>query len=226
MTTLDTLFIITGTTQGLGKDIFAQLSRITENIITINRSPFHHSGNIIFDFSNIEKIENDLFSKLNNGIANFDNVIIILNAGIIDPIKEIGNYESSDVIKLVNINIVSQVLLTNFIVKQNKNGITINITSGSAHNTNKGLGLYSLSKSAIHRFFEISDKECTMMQFINFDPGNMNTQMHEQLRREDNHFELMYKKQLQKQYQNGDMKTPRESAQRLVNEILNLMDEV
>jgi hypothetical protein len=64
-----------------------------------------------------------------------------------------------------------------------------------------------------------------MMQFINFDPGNMNTQMHEKLMHGDSHFESKYKKQLQKQHENGAVKTSQTSAQRLVDNIFNLMEE-
>lgn len=222
----DTLFIITGTTQGLGNDIFSELIKTTENIITINRSPFDHTGNIIFDLNNSENMEDDLLSKLNKRIVEYNNIILILNASRIDPIREIGQYDSSDVINIVNTNIISQVLLTNYIVKQNKKGIAINITSGSAHHAMVGLGLYSLSKSALHKFFEISEKEKTMMQFVNFDPGNMNTQMHKKIRHGDSQIESNYKKNLQKQYKNGDIKNSLESANRLIHEIANLMEEI
>lgn len=220
----NSLFIITGTTQGLGKDIFFELEKSTVNIITINRSPFNYTGNIFFDFNNIEKMEEDLFTKLKDKIAQAENIIVILNAGIIDPILEIGNYENAEVLKIVNTNIISQILFTNFIVKQNKKGVAVNISSGAAHNDNKGLGLYSSSKSAMHRFFEISDREDTKMQFLNFDPGNMDTQMHEKLRSEDNQFESKYKEQLKTNYKNGHMKTPKRIAQWLVNEIFKLME--
>lgn len=226
MTIQNTLFLVTGTTQGLGKYIFSVLKEITENIITVNRSPFNYADNIQFDFDNIEKIEGDLFLKLKERISQAENIIVILNAGIIDPIMEVGNYQSTEIFKIVNVNITSQILFTNFIVKQNKKGIIVNISSGSAHNANKGLGLYSLSKSAMHRFFEISEIENTMMSFLNFDPGNMDTQMHEKLRSEDNEFELRYKQQLKDQYKNGEMKTPQKSANRLISKLTHLMEDI
>lgn len=221
----ETLFIITGTTQGLGKDLFLKLLKMTENIITINRSRFDYKKNLVVDLSDSHKVKNFLLLEMKQALQDFKNIVLVLNASMLDPIKEIGHYNPADILKIIDTNITSQILLTNCIVKQNKKGIAINITSGSAHLAFEGLGLYSLSKSAMYKFFEISDKEKTMMKFINFDPGNMNTQMQEKLRHDDSHFELTYKKHIQNQHDIGAIKTPEKSAQRLLDIIVDFMEE-
>ena len=188
MNDIETLFIITGITQGFGKDIFLELLKITENITTINRHSFNYKENIIFDLNHIENMESQLFPELNRRIKAYKNIVIILNAAMIDPVKEVGNYESSDILKIINTNVISSILLTNFVIKQKKKGIVVHLTSGGIDFNFQGLGLYLSSKIAINKFFEICEVEKNTMKFISFEPGSMNTQMTKKLRDKNNHF--------------------------------------
>jgi len=221
----ETLFIITGTARGLGYDIFQSLLLEKQNIITINRSPFNYKYNITFDFSEIDKLESMLFPQLREEIKEYKSIIMILNAALIDPIKEIGHYETNDIIKIVNINTISPISLSNFIIKENKEGVIINLSSGGIDFNFEGLGLYTSTKIATHKFFNISNIEDTRMSFLNFDPGSMDTQMTKKLRDEKNHFQEKSRKYLWQKLEEQTYKSSKDSAKELLSLIYETMNK-
>ena len=220
-----TLFIIIGTTQGLGFDIFNQLSTISENIVTINRSPFEYKNNINFDISDIDNIEKSLLSKLNELTKSYENLVLILNASIIEPVKEIGNYETHDIIKIVNVNILSSMILANFIVNQNKKGIVLNVSSGGIDFDFEGLGLYTATKIATHKFFSISNIENSNIEFINFDPSSMDTQMTISLKDKNNHFQVASRDYLMAKTRDKTFTSTKDSSAKLLKIIINKLNK-
>jgi len=223
MKMLKTLFIVTGTTQGLGLEIFNQLLLVSQNIVTINRSPFEYKNNILFDISKIENIENDLLVKLDDKMKFYEHVVLILNASRLEPVKEIGHYETSDIVKIVNANTISSLILANFMVKQKKQGILVNISSGGIDFDFEGLGLYTATKIATHKFFKISNIEKNNIEFINFDPGTMKTQMTGMLRDEKNHFQLESKKYLKQKEEENTFTSTSDSAKKVLKLVLGKM---
>lgn len=214
------LFVVTGTTKGLGSDIFRMLVEEKQNILTINRSPFEYENNLVFDFSEVEKIEASLLPHLREKMQGYESIVMILNAALVDPIKEVGNYGSDAIIKIVNTNVVSQILLSNFLVKENKQGVIAHVSSGGINFNLQGLGLYTSTKIATHKFFDIANEEETKMTFLNFDPGTMNTQMTEKLRDDSNDFQQQSREYLCKKLEEKTYKPTQKSAR----ELLDLID--
>jgi len=214
------LFVVTGTTKGLGSDIFRMLVEEKQNILTINRSPFEYENNLVFDFSEVEKIEASLLPHLREKMQGYESIVMILNAALVDPIKEVGNYDSDEIIKIVNTNVVSQILLSNFLVKENKQGVIAHVSSGGINFNLQGLGLYTSTKIATHKFFEIANAEETKMTFLNFDPGTMNTKMTEKLRDDSNDFQQQSREYLYKKLEEKTYKPTQKSAR----ELLDLID--
>jgi benzil reductase ((S)-benzoin forming) len=218
------LFIVTGTTKGLGYDIFMALSEQEQNILTINRSPFDYENNISFDFSEIDELESMLLANLKEKIQAYQTVVMILNAALVDPVKKVGNYESADVIRIVNTNVLSPILLSNFLVKENKKGVIAHVSSGGIKLNLEGLGLYTSTKIATHKFCDIANAENTQLHFLNFDPGTMNTQMTEKLRDDTNDFQQQSREYLCQKLKEETYKPTKESAKELLDLIAETMN--
>ena len=217
------LFIVTGTTRGLGNSIYLELLEEQNNILTINKSYFKHNENIIFDFTEVDELERKLIPKLKEKIKNYKTIVMILNAGMINPIKEIGSYDTSDIINIFNANCISPIALTNFIVQENKKGVVLNVTTGGINYNFEGLGLYTASKNATHKCFDIANIEDTNMSFVNFDPGTMKTQMTDQLRDDKNHFQVKSREHLNNKMEENTFKSTNQSAQELLEIIYDLL---
>ena len=176
------LFIITGTTRGLGKalkNIFRGY-----DVVSINRIK-HEETDICIDLSltNIEVNINDV-------IKNYEKVFFIANASIIKPIKRIKELNSEDLNNSINTNFINQAKIILQITKSDKKYSILNITSGAVFTSNTDLSLYSSSKAAMHRFVEILKKEeennSNALFIDNFDPGRMQTEMQENLIKDKN----------------------------------------
>ena len=176
---IDSLFIITGTTQGLGKELERVFSN--NNILTINRKLITNNINIVLDLSE----KNINLDKFNNIIDKYKKIFFISNASIIKPIKNIRDIINDDLDISIHTNFINQAKIIMNIVQSNKKYSILNITSGAAFTSNAELSLYSSSKAAMHRFIEILKKEeinnPNALYIDNFDPGRMQTEMQKDL---------------------------------------------
>ena len=175
---IDILFIITGTTQGLGKELERLFSN--NNILTLNRKLINNS-NMVLDLSE----KNINLDEFNNIIDKYEKIFFISNASIIKPIKNIKDMTNDDLDISIHTNFINQAKIIMKIVQSNKKYSILNITSGAAFTSNGELSLYSSSKAAMHRFIEILKKEeinnPNALYIDNFDPGRMQTEMQKDL---------------------------------------------
>ncbi|MDK2081933.1 SDR family NAD(P)-dependent oxidoreductase [Aliarcobacter butzleri] len=175
---IDILFIITGTTQGLGKELERLFSN--NNILTLNRKLINNS-NMVLDLSE----KNINLDEFNNIIDKYEKIFFISNASIIKPIKNIRDITNDDLDISIHTNFINQAKIIMKIVQSNKKYSILNITSGAAFTSNTELSLYSSSKAAMHRFVEILKKEeinnPNALYIDNFDPGRMQTEMQKDL---------------------------------------------
>ncbi len=176
------LFIITGTTRGLGKalkNVFREY-----DVVSINRIKYEESD-ICIDLS-LTNIEINIY----NIIKSYEKVFFIANASTISPIKKIKELNNEDLHISINTNFINQAKIILQIIKSNKKYSILNITSGAAFTSNSDLSLYSSSKVAMHRFVEILKKEeqnnSNALFIDNFDPGRMQTEMQENLIKDKN----------------------------------------
>lgn len=173
------LIIITGTTQGLGKEL--ERVFLNNNILTINRKLINNNSNMVLDLSK----KNINLEEFNNIIDKYEKIFFISNASIIKPIKNIRDIINDDLDISIHTNFINQAKIIMKIVQSNKKYSILNITSGAAFTSNTELSLYSSSKAAMHRFIEILKKEeennPNALYIDNFDPGRMQTDMQKNL---------------------------------------------
>jgi len=186
------LFIITGTTKGLGKSFLDFLTSDEHLIITINRQEIGYKQNNIYslcmDLSiiDLDKI-NDfeaLFSRLLT--KNIKKVIFINNAFSMGTLAKIDELENTEILKIFNVNIVSSVLLIKSFIHQTRylsiDKRILNISSGAARKAIDGWSTYCMSKSSLEMLIEGIKIEYSSYKCFNIDPGAMDTQMQSQIR--------------------------------------------
>jgi benzil reductase ((S)-benzoin forming) len=189
---MKTLFIITGTSKGLGNAFFEVLNKDDNIIITINRNQIYYSNNhninIVMDLSkitsnNLEEFETILSKKL---LKNIKEVIFINNAFTIGKLSRIAELKNKDVVDAINTNFISSFLLIKSFINITKSLIVkkkiINISSGAAHKSIDGWSLYCSTKSAMEIFINSINIEYSNFFCVNIDPGVMNTEMQTNIR--------------------------------------------
>lgn len=187
---MKTLFVITGTTRGLGAAFFKLLYK--DNIlITINRNKINyddHNINITIDLSNItlndlQEFEKILSKKL---LENIKEIIFINNAFTLGKLSKIDELQNQDIINAINTNFVSSFLLIKSFINKTKtltiNKKILNISSGAAHKSIDGWSLYCSTKSAMEMVINNISLEYPDFTCLNIDPGVMNTEMQANIR--------------------------------------------
>lgn len=139
--------LITGTTQGIGKDLYQYYSG-THHVITINRREFG-GDNFIADLSNIEDV-----LKITKQLSQYPVDIVINNAGGAEP-KLFDELSADDLQKSTTLNYHAPVLIMQAVLKGMKErgyGRIVNISSIASKSPRELIPHYGAAKSALESF--------------------------------------------------------------------------
>ncbi|MCH7415800.1 SDR family NAD(P)-dependent oxidoreductase [Belliella sp. R4-6] len=191
---MKSLFIITGSSKGIGKALVEMLSLNSENqVIGISRSEVKSKSstfkNIPLDLNNFDLIRQSFDEIFVEG--GFDKIVLINNAGWIGQIEHFGKLKSKNIRDIFNINTIAPALLMNEFVHRyadlkNSDRIVVNITSGAATKAIDGWSGYSASKAALNMMTETAQREAeinkTGIKFYALAPGVVDTDMQSDIR--------------------------------------------
>ena len=179
------LLLITGGSRGLGRALCEEFQLRDYKILEFSRSA-PHEYSIRIDLADPEK------SRLivANAIQPMDSsqlqeLIVINNAGTLEPIGPTSGKPYSDLMKNMNTNYVSAVLvLTEIITKFQAAAcrkVIVNISSGAALKGRAGWSLYCAAKAGMENFIRALalEQKAQPQPFIpiNIDPGVIDTEM-------------------------------------------------
>jgi 17beta-estradiol 17-dehydrogenase / very-long-chain 3-oxoacyl-CoA reductase len=161
--------IVTGSTSGIGKEFSEYFASKGLSVLIISRSedklieqtnelkskyPNISVEHLAFDFSSTGTIRDTFYSNLDivcNKLHNDGNIGILLNnVGTANEIpKTIDEFSKTDVLKILNCNVLSTTMMTKTVLKymkMRKNGVILSISSGSGNHCGPFLALYSATK--------------------------------------------------------------------------------
>lgn len=187
--------IVTGSTGGLGSALAKKIyEEDIGRLVCIYRnelkfqSVFHKNQNNILSYRTCER---DDYKKLVAMIEplSMDEIILVLNAFSITPIKRIGKLSFEEIIQMIEGNITQNVILLNHIIALCKEYSyklrIINLDSGASDFPLTGWGNYCASKAYINAFLSVVALENPQYKVVSYDPGVMNTSMQEKIREVD-----------------------------------------
>lgn len=189
------LFIITGTTKGLGYSLAQKALEEGHMVISISRKssikhphffPVKHD---LTSSKGLEKKIDSLLVKLK--LKKLNSVVLINNAAIIDPIGPVTDFSLEEINDHMQVNLIAPVFLTGIIInklRKHKCPQTyVVINSGAGMHPIQGWSLYCSGKSALRMFTHCLNSDYQMeknYRFINFYPGVMDTQMQSTIRKQ------------------------------------------
>jgi benzil reductase ((S)-benzoin forming) len=188
---MKTLLILTGHTKGLGHAVLDKFLSLKEvQILALSRTSLemdHHSiTEIALDLSDLDALEAQLpklFPK-----DTFDRYVLINNAGWIGEVKPVGKLNPKGIQRVMNLNLVAPMILTDAFVKAygaaQGQKIVCNISSGAAHKPLSGWGEYCTSKAGLAMFSQVANEELKSLGFRVFSlaPGIVDTEMQSEIR--------------------------------------------
>ncbi len=145
--------LITGTSSGLGKDIFQKMIQDGHRVVSIDSS---EDGNLNFDYfikydlSNLDELDCKIKEFLNQNNFYIEN--LINNAGVLIN-SDLSLTKNSEIKKIININSTALTILSSIFLNQNINSkiSLINISSSSSFSPIPNMALYTATKSFVNQ---------------------------------------------------------------------------
>lgn len=185
-----TLTIITGSRQGLGRALVAELLAGLHPVITLSRArPQDPRVRWIgldlstFDTSDHDALSDSLESEIRAGTP--DRLVFINNAAVIGPIGAAAGVRMDALLDAVKVNFSSPAAIAGIIAaKAGKLRVpfeVLDISSGAALRPIAGWAAYCSTKIAIRSFLDVLAIE-TGASVHHIDPGVMDTRMQREIR--------------------------------------------
>ena len=188
--------LVTGASQGIGKEVALELSNYGANIILLGRN--EDALDSLYDEIQEKYNTKPIILKCDLNLLNENksqeiaNIIsedfecldgIIHNAAMLGKMSSINDYDLDTWQKVLNTNVTSSYLLTKYLspmMFESGNPRIIFTSSGVAIKGRAFWGAYAVSKSAVKSLSEILQEELESISNIkvfNFDPGATRTAM-------------------------------------------------
>ncbi|KGX86230.1 (S)-benzoin forming benzil reductase [Pontibacillus litoralis] len=230
--------VVTGVSQGFGAAIAEQMMQAGMHVIGVSRTDnerltneakkndvtySHHAC----DLSSVSQVEETLATVTNDlQKQQASSVIVIQNAGVIEPIDRVGALDTEQLIRHTHINYIAPMIITNgFFKALTTIPVTVvYITSGAAEKTYEGWSVYGSTKAGLNHFNRITgvelEAENSIHKSIAFSPSVMDTNMQDMIRSssKDSFAAVEDFRELKR---NGQLRDPRIVAQGLTKLVCN-----
>lgn len=195
-----TAIVLTGATGGLGSSLVEALYRKKSGeLICVyrNEKKYRERFSDIIGIGGKSPLHpyrtspGDSYDGLSDMLAQMrpEEIVLILNAFSITPIKPVGEYSDDDVRTMIDGNILQSVMLANKIVglcRRRKTALRIiNLDSGAADFPLRGWGNYCAAKAYINSLLSVISIENPEFRVVSYDPGVMDTDMQRRIRETD-----------------------------------------
>lgn len=189
------LYIITGTTKGLGHSLAKRALENGHMVLSISRATTFIDPNFInikHDLTKISGLEKKLTTTLKKiNMKKIKAIHLINNAAVLNPIGQLPKHKFSEINSHMQINLIAPIFITGMVMeffKKKKLPKTFtNISSGAALRPISGWALYCTSKSGLRMFTECLSSEMSSSpdcKFLDFSPGVMDTAMQATIRKQ------------------------------------------
>jgi benzil reductase ((S)-benzoin forming) len=227
--------VITGTSRGLGEALALQMLAKNYTLFCISRKRnellikkavqnkaalYYHEFDLC-DYNRIDALIDEIFNNID--LSSLSKVVLINNAATLDPIGPIGKVSSDIIVKNYELNMIAPALLSSGFIRKTKDAVIekmiVSVSSGAAVKPYYGWSPYCSSKAALELFTKcvaVEQQQYTSpVKCITFNPGVMNTEMQEQIRRTPE-IDFINKERFLNFYKEGRLVSPETVAAKLI----------
>lgn len=190
------LFLITGTTRGIGRALAAEvLNRPHSFVVSLSRAKAflrNNRQNIPVDLNDTDGIgpafKNIRFDLL--GCRALKNTVLINNAGVLEPVSPIGDCDDEEIAGNIKVNLIAPLILARHFFRYSRGfpgkKWIVNITSGASRTPYYGWSAYGAAKAGLDMA-----TRAMAIEFSRIDPafaacavapGTVDTAMQEKIR--------------------------------------------
>jgi benzil reductase ((S)-benzoin forming) len=192
------LYIVTGTTRGLGKALADEIARDSNNeIIAIARAPAADiPGGVLLsadlsDLSAVARVAEQIRTRI--GDRRYEKAVLINNAGIVQPVAPLERADAAELERNLAVNLVAPMLLMREFLRVTGRAAKlrriVNISSGAGRRPISGWSAYCAAKAGLDMATRVVALEAQSrglaVEAVSLAPGVIDTAMQERVRGAD-----------------------------------------
>lgn len=182
--------IISGHSRGLGHALAEFYLTQGKKVIGLSRqgwdNPPDNLAEYAIDFADSESLAVLLQSaSWQKRLDDVEKLILINNAGIVEPVATAGEQDYEAIIHAININVTAPIMLTNAVIAMARQAeIRIaHISSGAGRHAIAGWSVYGATKAALDQHAAVvATERHTHVQIASIAPGVVDTDMQQNIR--------------------------------------------
>lgn len=204
--------IVTGHSKGLGAALTARLEAEGYEVLGVSRS-----AGASVDLGSPSALDAWLRSgELARFLADATDLILINNAGTVDPIAFIGHQDAGAIERAVNLNVTAPLVLTDAVLRGRPEGVplrVVHISSGAGRRPYATWSTYCASKAAVDMHATaLAEEGHDGVRVASLAPGVVDTGMQEAIRGTD----FPNRDRFQSLKDNGQLSSPEKAAAQIV----------
>ena len=214
--------ILTGHSRGLGAAIAADLVARGIPLLALSRNRTADTEGVeqqALDLSDSAALEAWLAGgELQAFLAGADTVLLINNAGMLQPVGPIAGHRPADIARAISLNVAAPLMLSSAVAASDvAERRVLHVSSGAGRNAYPGWSVYCAGKAALDHHARAAAQDNTAgLRICSLAPGVIDTDMQAQIRASDvasfplkAHFEGLKR--------DGALASPEDCAKRLVS---------
>lgn len=218
---MKTVYVITGTTKGIGKALVKRILQDDDAIIvSLSRSDDGRADRYINFRCDLQHLDSDMLATIWKKVNAYRSgrVVLINNAGQLYPIDKLGNCDAGELAGNLYVNLTVPILLINSLIQQiSGDRMIVNISSGAAHAPYSGWSAYCSGKAGLDMLTRcVAEENHPGVSVVSIAPGVVDTAMQDMVRsRSKEQFDSIDKFIALKE--NNQLSLPDDVADRIVN---------
>ena len=214
------LYIVTGTTKGLGKALAERIALAPDNeLIALSRAPdapIPGGARLRVDLADRAALE-EVCDRIGERIRgkHFAKAVLINNAGVVEPVAPLVRVDGEELARNLAVNLVAPILLMRRFLRFTE-GVAllrriINISSGAGRRPVSGWTAYCTAKAGLDMATRVVALEARAVEVVSLAPGVIDTAMQGVVRSAspDDFAEVERFRQMKAE---GDLRTPADVA--------------
>lgn len=185
------LYIVTGTTRGLGKALAEKIALDSENeIVALSRAPdapIPGGARLQVDLADTAAIEK-VFDRIEQRIRGkrYAKAVLLNNAGVVTPVAPLERADPEELVRNLVVNLVAPMLLMRRFLRATE-GVAllrrvINISSGAGRRPVSGWSAYCAAKAGLDMATRVVALESKGVEAVSLAPGVIDTAMQDVVR--------------------------------------------
>ena len=221
--------IVTGHTRGLGASLAEQL--LTRGVAVLGLSRSHHATLKERFPALLDEIELELADPtrvaqwiatdaLRSFVSGAQSVLLINNAGMVQPIGPIEGQNAADIATAVSLNVATPLILASALAAASVDATDrriMHISSGAARNAYPGWSIYCATKAALdHHARAVALDANRALRICSLAPGVIDTNMQAEIRSSGEE-QFPMREKFEDLKRNGQLSTPEQCATQLLD---------